>query len=72
MQASALRKNGHVVINNRLCKITEMSSSRRMDHFCSNGHIYEELETTAALDARPTVAPGERRESAVPLAISPG
>ncbi|KAE8310951.1 hypothetical protein BDV41DRAFT_543112 [Aspergillus transmontanensis] len=52
MQASALRKNGHMVIHGRPCKIAEVSSSRTECHFVALDLFSgKELETTAAPDA---------------------
>ncbi|KAH0612559.1 uncharacterized protein H6S33_008939 [Morchella sextelata] len=39
MQCSALRKNGHVVIKNRPCKIVEMSTSKTGKHGHAKVHL---------------------------------
>lgn len=39
MQCSALRKNGHVVIKGRPCKIVEMSTSKTGKHGHAKVHI---------------------------------
>ncbi|KAK3056543.1 translation initiation factor eIF5A [Extremus antarcticus] len=39
MQCSALRKNGHVVIKNRPCKIVEMSTSKTGKHGHAKVHM---------------------------------
>lgn len=39
MQCSALRKNGHVVIKNRPCKIIEMSTSKTGKHGHAKVHL---------------------------------
>ncbi|PYI04965.1 translation initiation factor eIF-5A [Aspergillus sclerotiicarbonarius CBS 121057] len=39
MQCSALRKNGHVVIKNRPCKIVDMSTSKTGKHGHAKVHI---------------------------------
>ncbi|KAG8952147.1 Eukaryotic translation initiation factor 5A [Tulasnella sp. 424] len=39
MQCSALRKNGHVVINNRPCKIIDMSTSKTGKHGHAKVHL---------------------------------
>lgn len=39
MQCSALRKNGHVVIKNRPCKIVDMSTSKTGKHGHAKVHL---------------------------------
>nr|OQO24930.1 Eukaryotic translation initiation factor 5A [Rachicladosporium sp. CCFEE 5018] len=39
MQCSSLRKNGHVVIKNRPCKIVEMSTSKTGKHGHAKVHL---------------------------------
>lgn len=39
MQCSALRKNGHVVIKRRACKIIEMSTSKTGKHGHAKVHL---------------------------------
>lgn len=39
MQCSALRKNGHVVMKNRPCKIVEMSTSKTGKHGHAKVHL---------------------------------
>lgn len=39
MQCSALRKNGHVVIKNRPCKIIEMTTSKTGKHGHAKVHL---------------------------------
>jgi translation initiation factor 5A len=39
MQCSALRKNGHVVIKNRPCKIIDMSTSKTGKHGHAKVHL---------------------------------
>lgn len=39
MQCSALRKNGHVVINNRPCKVVELKTSKTGKHGHAKIHI---------------------------------
>merc|ERR1711893_127752 len=39
MQCSALRKNGHVMIKNRPCKIVEMSTSKTGKHGHAKVHL---------------------------------
>ena len=39
MQCSALRKNGHVVIKSRPCKIVEMSTSKTGKHGHAKVHL---------------------------------
>jgi translation initiation factor 5A len=39
MQCSSLRKNGHVVIKNRPCKIVDMSTSKTGKHGHAKVHL---------------------------------
>ena len=55
MQCSALRKNGHVVIKGRPCKIIDMSTSKTGKH----GHAKVHLVAT---DVRATGAHAVRHE----------
>ena len=49
-QCSALRKNGHVVMKGRPCKIVEMSTSKTGKHGHAKVHIFIQVDEGLKLE----------------------